>query len=645
MELTQIPQNYKNNVDWILGAYTDAGVEFSDGFQKDAIQNAVGARKNKKWAGWKCDISFIRNNKGSFVVVEDSGTYGLTGDNTPADEINKMMSNKVEIPASERLSRFTSMFNSGGNTGPGLFGAGKSVYSVASKTYTYYFDSLREDGKYVSNVNKSGQVYPIAFEDLKAKEFIFNSTGFPEKKTVGTRIIIEDPKDELINSIIDGEIINYIQESWWLIIQRLPDDASISVNGNTVTVPEKIKNGTHVFDLQKTETYAPGYKVKHFGLYVFEDNDNIWSGISYYRMGMKIGEVDIKDIPRKIDGKFWGYVEVDEQWEAALSEIEDKVHFGVSKGKKITTTYQNLKNYCNNKFKDNMVDWGYIKDKESEDKKLKDELQRIADDIQDLFDKLGFEDLGKGPNKADFDVRWQGIKYPEDNSERVTTEDKIDFSFRIKSFYSTDKNFEYSLSVVDNQSGSVMSVIKNDRIKVMSNSVSKLDFSFVVTSDNSKQFAENRIILSVKVIGSGKEKRKELPFFYDIDKPCNAREIVNLVLHECSLPTAGSRRVNFGESIKDVAYLIENKRNCELKYKLNISIHNASDPTCPKIIDVTSNVSFKPFYTINPFRLLACVGDLFSSDAFFGKHSREHTLVEPRNQRLHRCPIVCLRTG
>lgn len=62
-------------------------------------------------------------------------------------------------------------------------------------------------------------------------------------------------------------------------------------------------------------------------------------------------------------------------------------------------------------------------------------------------------------------------------------------------------------------------------------------------------------------------------------------------------------------------------------------------------ISPLSNVSFKPFYTINPFRLLACVGDLFSSDAFFGKHSREHTLVEPRNQRLHRCPIVCLRTG
>lgn len=46
MALTPIPQNYRNNVDWILGAYTDAGVTFPNGFQKDAIQNAVGARES-----------------------------------------------------------------------------------------------------------------------------------------------------------------------------------------------------------------------------------------------------------------------------------------------------------------------------------------------------------------------------------------------------------------------------------------------------------------------------------------------------------------------------------------------------------------------------------------------------------------------
>ena len=50
--MTAIPQNYKNNVEWILGAYEDAGVTFPNGFQKDAIQNAVGARKTNKWKNW-----------------------------------------------------------------------------------------------------------------------------------------------------------------------------------------------------------------------------------------------------------------------------------------------------------------------------------------------------------------------------------------------------------------------------------------------------------------------------------------------------------------------------------------------------------------------------------------------------------------
>ena len=88
-------------------------------------------------------IFLLSNKCGSFIIVEDFGTVGLTGKNTPAEEINKMMAEGITLPPTERLSRFTSMFNSGGNiTGGGLFGAGKSVYSVASEDYTYYFDSL-----------------------------------------------------------------------------------------------------------------------------------------------------------------------------------------------------------------------------------------------------------------------------------------------------------------------------------------------------------------------------------------------------------------------------------------------------------------------------------------------------------------------
>lgn len=589
MKLTPIPQNYKNNVDWILGAYTDAGVSFPNGFQKDAIQNAAGARKTRSWKNWKCDISFVENSCGKFIVVEDSGTVGLTGANISAEQINALMAQGKEFPAKERLSRFTSMFNSGGLTlGGGLYGAGKSVYSVASDSYTYYYDSLREDGKYIANFNQCGRIMPIALEGDDAKTFILDNTGLTEKQSVGTRIIIESPKQELADSVINGDIISYIQESWWRIIQRLRDGSAISVQGKPVLIPNEIYEATNSFELPNSELHAIDYRVKNFGLYIFEEGNNIWSGISYYRKGMKIGEIDIKDVPKKIEGKFWGYVEVDALWEDGLADIEDKVHFGVSKGKKNTIAYQNLKNYCNEKFKKNLLAWGYIKDKEYEDKKLKEELKSIAEDIQDLFDRLGFEDLGKGPQKSDFDVRWQGIEYPVLGSERVTSGDDVSFAFRIKSDYLTDKRFQYKLFVISPKTGNVISQITSDEIVLQAKTVFKKSFRHTVSRDNSERFAENRIVLTVKVIGSGKEKRKELPYFYDIDKPDKTRELVSLVLNECNFPVLGSRRVNFGESIKNIRYRIDNKRNLTLNYKLNISIHNASDPTNPKIVDIAS---------------------------------------------------------
>ena len=74
--LMQMPENYKRQVDWIFGAYELAGVSFPDGFQKDAIQNAVGARKHDSWKDWKCSISIVTNEKGTFLLVEDEGTQG-----------------------------------------------------------------------------------------------------------------------------------------------------------------------------------------------------------------------------------------------------------------------------------------------------------------------------------------------------------------------------------------------------------------------------------------------------------------------------------------------------------------------------------------------------------------------------------------
>ena len=144
-----MPQDFKKGIDWIIDAYELAGVTFSDGFQKDAIQNAVGARKTDNWNNWKCKIDYVKNKKGSFLIIEDEGTEGLTGPNLTATEITEKINNEEEIPADWRLARFSSRNVSGGiETGAGKYGVGKSVYSACSTNYDYCFDSLRRDNNH-----------------------------------------------------------------------------------------------------------------------------------------------------------------------------------------------------------------------------------------------------------------------------------------------------------------------------------------------------------------------------------------------------------------------------------------------------------------------------------------------------------------
>lgn len=623
-QMAPIPQNYKKQVEWVFKAYEDAGVNLPNGFQKDDIQNHQGARKSNKWSGWNSDISIKKTKKGIFLICEDYGTVGLTGENMSTSEINAVAVRDENLDADQRLARFTSMNNSGGNkTGGGLYGVGKVVYSVASADYIYYFDSLREDGLYVANENKKGQVYDKAFEGKEAKEFIKNETGLEPKYTVGTRVIIQNPKQEIIDAIESGEMEKYIQESWWLIINRLPEGAHISLNGSAISVPDDIMSTEQKYELPGAEVYKPGYRVKNFGFYLFKNGDNKWHGISYYRKGMKIGEIELKDIPEKVRDKFWGYIEVDEEWEEELAKIEDAVHFGVSKSKKLTSAYQNLKNFCAERVRQLLVEWGYIKDQENEDKKLREELSQIAEEIQDLFENLGFEDLGKGPQKADFDVRWNNIVYPTQNSLTVTTGEKIGFSVRIKSSYLTNKKFEYTIKVIDQTTNQVVSEIDEGTLSLLSGDVQELPYEFIVGKDNAARFNENRIVLRVKVVGSGKEKGKELPFFYDCEKPDNSRDNVTLFLHDCKFPTEGSRRVNFGEELKDIAYRIDNKRNSELQYRLNVSIHNASDPTCPQIVSVASiNGSIAPFEE----EIVTDVPDILFDEATYSDYLEEGVL-------------------
>ena len=65
------------------------------------------------------------------------------------------------------------------------------IVSVGSTACNVYFSTMT--------------AYAIHCYNFKAKKFILEKTGLSEKKTVGTRVIIENPKQELVDAIVSKE--------------------------------------------------------------------------------------------------------------------------------------------------------------------------------------------------------------------------------------------------------------------------------------------------------------------------------------------------------------------------------------------------------------------------------------------------------
>lgn len=483
------------------------------------------------------------------------------------------------------------------------------MYSIASTCRAYYFDSLRNDDLYVANMISKGIMYKKAFENEEAKDFILKETGLAEKTTQGTRIIIVDPLKEISDAFIDGTLVKYIQETWWRKIQRMKGDAGIYVNNKLVTLP-KFPTYTHSYDLSDDgEEFKPGFKVKHFGFYVDENGKCPFTGVAYYRKGMKIGTVDLKDlkVPEKLAEKYWAYIEVDSDWEKMLADIEDNIHYGVSKKKRNSSCYIYLRNFMSARMRECLIKWGYIKENKNADEKLNSTLKNIAQDLEGLFAKLNYSSLGLGVEKKPFDIRLNSIKFPVEDTDKVTTGDSISFSLIVKNQSPFEEKYNYKIMVEPVSDPSATKIVNSGSIEVDANAEGKESFSYIVDSETALQGEENKIIIEVNPAGKKKKLTRQIPFCFDCDKQRDVRETVVISLNSCLFPRRNSKRVNGNESLSNVVYRIENRRNETFAYKLALSLlysNGKQNQTIYKLGDYSG--------VINPFEeQLVDVGDVF----------------------------------
>lgn len=612
--LSTMPTDPIARVNSVIKDYQDAkGLEH--GFQKDAIQNSVGARGSSTWNGWKCKIDLIDTDKGKFLIITDSGTEGLTGPNLSSDEIQKMCDEGKEFDESWRLARISANNVSGRLTqGAGLFGIGKTLYSAASNNYKFYFESLTKDFGYRVNVNdKNRCIATGALENDEAAKYLKDETGLSPIDKIGTRIIICNPKKSIIDSIKDGTMKRDIAETWWRIFDFFKDDEGIYLENIKVSRPKQyekdniLNNYSHESDVQHVVNDELDLKTKKIGFNICKELDESLGGFYFYRRGMKVGEIVLDDIvPKKFHGKYYGYIELQSNWENVLKEYENTTHYGIISTKKNRKEYQDLRNFVRNYVNEQLRNWGLVNERDAQNRYLHSVIAEIKENIQELFKDEGFENLGKGDEKAKYTVRLKNVIFPNP-SERKTVHDNdvISFGYDIKNNYLTKKEFNVNLRVVsaDNK----IHEISHEKISIESGETYKSkNIEIKISEKIAEKYSENTIVLAAFPAPSlSSNAPKRIIFYYDAETPKNKLKDYELVMAHREMPRISDRRVNTNESISNIVYSLSNNIEKETKLRLIVSTHNLNDRA--NLIETVFNKDFtvKPYESIesDPFSI------------------------------------------
>ncbi len=338
----QRPTNFINVCNIIADSYP-YGVPH--GVQKDAIQNAMDAARAKTKKAVAVKFELVDNEKGRFFVIRDSNTVGLTG---PVLEVEDYES---ELPDHYHWARFESFaFTKDDPDAIGARGQGKFIFLRASKTYTMYYDTLREDRLYRLGGTQAQQtgcpMLPPSedepWEGQRGARELLSRCAILPLDLVGTRIIIVDPIDELVEELRDSRFLRAIEETWFRAIEKKRLAVSLSYDGNTLSVtlpplyplPQKdVRHKQRVWVIREnsdknriTISGAKSYRVKHFHAVHFDGAvvPEQMRGIAVIHNDMKITSEETNLYPPHMRERVTGFIEFDRDLDRELRKGENQ---------------------------------------------------------------------------------------------------------------------------------------------------------------------------------------------------------------------------------------------------------------------------------------------------------------------------------
>ncbi len=402
------PQNREADLQAIMEGYEGRIAHpnwLIDALQKDGIQNCWDAKLNKSSTNWSCKIFYKKLSSGMDVVgIEDKGTAGLTG-SIPKNLNDVVLALQSDDPE-ERLAYFSSSnWSKKAEDALGSRGRGKMIFVGASKEKMIYFDSIRSDdgiyifGKTYLDENKSISVDILAGEEAEIKRKEIFGTDLNSLDQVGTRILIPFPREEVIGGFENEKIVEYIQHTWWEILEKYGADIQIENDGWITKVEPSVWLPVAKLGIKETGNYEnislnnnKDLRIKRISLAYLGDKEipDLYKGITIQRSGMVIQHVDVsKLIGDQIGEKIFGNIELDKKLETEIRLNEGPEHYSIFWTREIP---RQLRLILKEKALDFAQEYKLI---EEEKKKINNQQRRaevaVQRELNDLAKELGLK--------------------------------------------------------------------------------------------------------------------------------------------------------------------------------------------------------------------------------------------------------------
>lgn len=455
--------NWPNKIKHIVDSYISKNASIPHATQKDGIQNCIDALNPRNKKDHKIVIRLVKIENTNCLIIEDYGTFGLTGDVLRKKDMER------DLPLAQRWGRFENLaFNKDPSEKTlGARGQGKFMLLAASNKIRFtnkgaeinkenvpymLYDTLRDDGVYRLGIRRVYRTESLikAFEGDDAINELELQTGgdLAPLRHIGTRIVIPDIRSDLVKCIQKGDYAKMIGTTWFPLLQNnegliyIEKDGKreqVRADNRLLSIPNSDNSMTKVWKGKKSFKFN-GKKRNislFFAAHAEEDKiaDSDIKGIGIYRSGMHVMNISHRQIPKEIMDRIYGYIEVDSVIEKELRIVEDPTHyhFDLSKGlpKRVRNFVENeLMAFAKEKL-------GMHEFNERDRSKEESEARRSSlSMLNKLSKEIGLNgqgpgipngfDFTKNPKEEAFQIYMNKLRFPVAGIKRVNSDETLE---------------------------------------------------------------------------------------------------------------------------------------------------------------------------------------------------------------------------